>query len=286
VSAVTTLIRATLRPCARWATAHGLVRVFSAFVLLGAASGARADLYHSWGNATGTTVNFSNIGEDTVTGTVTPLLGVMASSGNNLLFLQPGTQTSFSAFSSSDNAHDAMTTDSWLNFAVTANAGQAITDLLITEGGDFTLAGFGSATVTMSTPVRIEINNDPSLRKDANMTFTYDPTQTGTYQPHTPSFSLASDMGTGILWQGELDVDIAAWLASKNYAGAATYITVSADDVLTAASLVGASAKIQKKTFDVTVDTTPTGVPEPSTLALLGVGGLALAGYGWRRRRA
>jgi hypothetical protein len=29
-----------------------------------------------------------------------------------------------------------------------------------------------------------------------------------------------------------------------------------------------------------------TAVPEPSSLALAGIGGLALAGYGWRRRRA
>jgi hypothetical protein len=33
------------------------------------------------------------------------------------------------------------------------------------------------------------------------------------------------------------------------------------------------------------VVTQVTGVPEPSTLTLLGIGSLGLAGYGWRRRK-
>jgi hypothetical protein len=37
--------------------------------------------------------------------------------------------------------------------------------------------------------------------------------------------------------------------------------------------------------MEVTAQTATTGVPEPSTLTLLGIGSLSLLGYGWRRRK-
>ena len=234
------------------------------------------------GNVTGTNVNFLNIQENTVTGPISPLFGSLTAGGNSLMF----TPAAFAALSSSVNSHDADLTDAHLNFEITADAGQSISDVLLTEAGDFSLVGNTTGNVTMSTPVNLIINDNPSLQMLTSMSFTYQPVTNGAWDPTAGSLSLPDDATGGSLWQGTLDANIAAFLASEDYTNPVTDVQVALDDILSASSTVGSAAKIEKKTFDVAVTSNEvSSVPEPGTLALLACGGLLLAAYGWRRSR-
>ena len=130
----------------------------------------------------------------------------------------------------------------------------------------------------------LRINNNSNLTLSTYMTFSVLPAESSSFESHSGTFTLAADSGVGVLWQGALDADIGAFLASKGYSGPATQIYLSLDDVLDTWSTVGAVADIEKKLFSVSV--TDASVPEPSALALLGVGAIGLIGWTRRRRKA
>jgi hypothetical protein len=225
----------------------------------------------------GTSCTFVNVEETSATDPP-PLFGTPVVSGNQLLF----SPTSFSSYSAGPGAD---ITDSHLTMTITAASTMGITSVLLSEMGDYTLFGIPGATgnASVSTPVTMLINNDSDLTLSAYMTFTSMPVGSGAYSPHSGTFVLPDDAGTGVLWQGTLDADIPAFLASKGYSGPATQIYLSLDDVLGTWATAGAEAEMEKKLFSVSVGVDP--VPEPSTFALLGVGAIALIGWGMRRSK-
>ncbi len=244
--------------------------------LLLAASAAVADTM-PW-NETGTTVSFLDINESSATDPL-PLFGEPTVSGNQLLFA-PASFASYSQNLSSDQ------TNSHLQMTIAIQPGQAtgITNLLFTEEGDYTLVGAPTtlANASVATPVTLMINDDSSLVMSAYMTFSSMPVGSSTFTSHSGSFSLAGDGGVGILWEGQLDADIGAFLEKENYSSPATQITVSLDDALCTWSTAGASADVEKKLFDIVATTSP--VPEPGTIALLVAAVAALGMHVWRRR--
>ena len=120
---------------------------------------------------------------------------------------------------------------------------------------------------TVSTPVTLLINNNSNLTLSTYMTFSAMPSGSSAYEPHSGTFTLAADGGAGVLWEGALNADIGAFLASKGYSGAATQIYLSLDDVLSTWSTAGASADVEKKLFDVSVrvDPVPSHPRSPSS---------------------
>jgi hypothetical protein len=227
----------------------------------------------------GDTVNFLAIIESSATDPL-PLFGEPTVSGNQLLF-SPSSFASYSQNLFSDQ------TDGHLMMTIALKPGQAsgITGIHLNEMGDYSLLGAPGALAgaSISTPVTLMINNDMNLTMTGNMTFSSKPIGATDFVAHGQDFSLPQDDGAGILWQGDLNADINAFLKSKNYAGQATSIYLSLDDVLATWSQAGASSKVEKKFFGLEVTTA--AVPEPSTAMLLVAGALGTAALGcWRRR--
>ena len=215
-----------------------LLRTTVFFALLLATATATADTM-PW-TMSGTSCSFLNIEESSATDPL-PLFGEPTVSGNELLF-KPQEYFSYSEGLAAD------VTDSHLTMTVTATS--AIKTLVLSEVGDYTLVGAAnaSANASVSTPVTLLINNDSNLTLSTYMTFSVMPTGSSAYEPHSGTFTLPADSGAGVLWQGTLTADIAAFLTSKGYSGSATEIYLSLDDVLDTSS-TAARPPISRRSF-------------------------------------
>lgn len=226
-------------------------------------------------NLNGTSVVYESITADDPVGTnPLPLWGTMQISGDSLLFFP----TDFEVGISGAGGNNWV--DETLQFTLAAKPGQAenrwIDSILFAEAGHYTLSGIGTdvtnANVTCGVIITImEIDGTPVVYDpldpfkwiiDTNLTFTSD----GTYE-------LPGEQGTLVNWSGSL-----------NHVFGIDYITkvnVSINNYLEVNSQDGTTSFIEKKVAidQPSVTITPT-IPEPATLALLGLGGLLL-----RKRR-
>lgn len=223
-------------------------------------------------NASGTTVNFSNMSEDSNTDPI-PLFGAPTVVGDTLKF----SPVSFGA--SSTNGVQAGVgggsidiTDGTFQTTVTARPGNFITNFNITEKGDYTLIGspVSASTFTLA-GIRVFVSvlevNGAAINPVS-----------GSSVIVANNANLAGGSVFLGLWQGSLNFDVSALLAANGFTGQATKIQIGLDNQLIAASVNGTIAFIKKKDQDGVTIT----VPAPSAAALLALGGV-IAG---RRRRA
>jgi len=241
----------------------------SAILLLLAASPALAQVNH--GNFAGSTVSFNDVTETTQL-SVDPtdpaiLYGVPTTSLDQLVFNPPA----FTASATVGNGLFGDATLSLLNVDIVSTVlGTYIETISIKELGDAILTGFAGdantgAFVGLSGWVYVtHANGVPIAQVDIpiNSVFTQD------------LFLLPGDAGT-TNWSGEAIIDVASFVPN------ATGVTIAMNNYLEAARLGSHSATIQKKISRGVV----ISVPEPSSIALIGLGLLFGIKLGARRRR-
>jgi len=196
-------------------------------------------------------------------------------SGDGLQF------TPLAAFSASTSGGGADITDGKLDTTIMTNTpAGAINNIFVTERGDYTLVGAGTATTSTSVgaPVFLtltEVNGvgiSPTALFSGNLLFT----------PSGGTYDLIADPGTGVIWTGNLLIDVDAAMAALKIDGRATKIVYHMDNTLTAISEASSIAFIAKKDGIVRLEV---NVPEPAScvLACMGLALLAMVG---RRRQA
>ena len=252
-------------PVTRWAMA-GL------FVCVTGAASAAPIVY---GDFAGTTVDYLGVQEESSTDPGAGLFGAPNVAGDAIDF-DP------QAFAASASGLEADQTDSNLQFMVEAKTGFGINAITFNEAGDTTLAGLaGEAQTTIGASFFIDIVEVEVLGVRTPVSLSVPP-QSMSFSPKD-SFLLSVDGSGTQIWTGSLFVDLGPTLAANSVVGTATKVNVSLNNTLTAASVTGTSAFIQKKDADGLVIIVETNeIPEP-TAALIALTGLALAGRLRRR---
>jgi hypothetical protein len=245
---------------------------------------------------TGTTV----VGTVTTSSTTT---GASSSVNGNTVSLTSPVVSPFGLASSSfggltNNSY----TDVQVTTAVTAKSGYSLDTLTLTETGDYSL---GALLTTGSSVTRVAaVISDCTVYISTNNSS--DPLVAVTPNGASANYNLVSNAGTGNPWSLSVTLDIPSLIStyekanSTTISGKATSLVMSYDDILYAVSESGTIASFAIKPRFVSesgtiasiaktgieVGATTSSVPEPSTLALLGVGfGIGLAVVAWRSRR-
>lgn len=230
------------------------------------------------GDYEGDTVWYRTVTEDTNTGDAQPLFGAPTISGDALDFNPIG----FSASATGANGVDQ--TDGQLFFMIEAKDGNGIQTLELSEAGDVSLTGFGTAATfaAVTTLITVDILETDQGPVNVNSQTTM------SFSPSDGDFDQATDGGGGPLfssnWSGGALIEFGAILAANGHAGEiATKVNINLDNVLSALSEDGTVATIAKKDVDTSGLTIEVNIiPEPTT-AVLAVGGL-LAIAASRRR--
>jgi hypothetical protein len=220
------------------------------------------------GSFSGTDVDFTGVQETATTADPEPLFcsGAISVAGNTLTLFP----TNFSAIASGLAGFDQ--TGSNLQAVIQSTSALTIDQLLITEFGDTDLSGTGTAStghfLQMSGTVTVEeAFGAPITPEVINWSgiFTKAPPDPDAGDP-AETLGLPTDQDVTI-WKGSALIDVAAVVPG------ASKVTLAFNNKLTAFSETGTTATVQKKVggpISITV------IPEPTTLALLGGGVLAM----------
>ena len=228
-----------------------------------------------YGDFPGVTIDYIGVQEESSTDPGAALFGAPTVGGDAIDF-DP------QAFAASSSGLESDTVDGNLQFMVQAKAGFGINSISFSEAGDTTLAGLlGEAETTVGAAFFIdilEVNIGGILTPIALSV----PPTAMTFAPQD-SFLLSVDGPGTSTWTGSLFVDMGPTLAANSITGTVTKISVSLNNSLTASSVEGTSAFIQKKDVDalvVSIDTFE--IPEPTSAA---IALLAACGLGCMTRR-
>ena len=240
---------------------------------------ATAQFVFEYGNYTGGTVSFLGITETTSEDLATtegwfgaPIAGL----DDSLHF----TPNNFAVQADGDPGVDFK--DSKLEFTIDAATGRDIDSVEFEEGGGFSLVGGDAGTwveVAAYGFLRIEkvvlddVESDVTVTQNFQMLFKKIDPQGEPWGDGM--FDSAADGYGSNGWEGELKIDVDQILIDAGIAGKASQVYFVMDNTLTAVNQDGTLARIDKKIADGLVITVP-GVPEPATMALLGLGALLL----------
>ena len=250
-----------------------LLRAGVALVAMAVSSSALAEtMTMNYGNVTAANVVFGSVTEASLTNS-TPVYGTPSVSADSLCFNLSGV----GAFNIKAQNGGFDFVDGQLTSTISAKSSYGIDTVTIQENGDYSLFGSGSTATQVSVTLSLA-----SLKIDAVNGVGITPIIVSLNSPLT--YNLVDNAGDGKLWSITLPVNIDSILAQKGISGQATLITLTFDNSILALSESTSGAFIAKKSAE--IDVVTSSVPEPGTFALLGVGGIGLAFWAWRKRRA
>lgn len=223
---------------------------------------AEASISTNYGDFEASTVWYNQVSESTDSG----WYGSPVVAGDTLNFTPLGLKAESSG-GGLDTVNNAQ-----LSFDVRAKAGHYIEGFNFSEGGDFSLVGFGSDSTYVDAAANfvVEIYEVDGAAIDTvteSISMPISPNEDG-------RFELITD-GGGVpiyenLWSGAIHINIDDILTNKNisYVGGATFLNVYFENILMAGSESGTSSLINKKLqngFSITSEI----IPEPSSLLLM-----------------
>ena len=247
------------------------LRCLCAIALAVAATGGAHAASTNYGTFVAANVQYIDVTETTVTDPL-PLFGGPVTAGDSLLF----TPVSYNSAAVGPGGSDV--TAGAIDAMVEALAGQYITDLSFSDGGDFNLAGVGGVGTSASVLGSVEVT---VTEVDGVAIAPVVITDSLTYSPSNGDWNLQDD-GPGLivggLWTGSLDMDVKQALIDAGVAvnWGATKLSLVYDNEINTTAESGTSALMAKK--DVSIGAT-TAVPEPTAALMAGLGVLAFLGF-------